>query len=126
MTEAAVKYVAERILRVQDILGKRLVIENVSTYLMPNAQMSEAEFLYKICEKADCGILLDVNNVYVSSRNHNFDPIGYLKAMPKHRVVQFHVAGHQDNGNWLLDTHDHEIRDEVWDLYEKAVDMLFA
>ncbi|MFX6213503.1 DUF692 family multinuclear iron-containing protein, partial [Acinetobacter baumannii] len=95
MTEAAVKYVAERILRVQDILGKRLVIENVSTYLMPNAEMSEAEFIREVIQHADCDLLLDVNNVYVNSINHGSDAFGFIQKMPKERIRYLHIAGHE-------------------------------
>lgn len=95
MTEAAVNYVAERILRVQDILGQRLVIENVSTYLMPNAEMPEAEFVREVLLKADCELLLDVNNVYVNSVNHDSDAYAFIDAMPKDRIRYLHVAGHE-------------------------------
>ncbi|WP_445404572.1 HvfB family MNIO-type RiPP peptide maturase [Acinetobacter vivianii] len=117
MTQAAVKYVAERILRVQDILGQRLVIENVSTYLMPNAEMREAEFVREVLLKADCELLLDVNNVYVNSMNHDSDAYAFIDAMPKERIRYLHIAGHEQvEQNLLIDTHGAEISDPVWQL----------
>ncbi|ENX34178.1 UPF0276 protein [Acinetobacter colistiniresistens] len=117
MTEAAVDYVAERILRVQDILGQRLVIENVSTYLMPNAEMHEAEFVREVLLKADCELLLDVNNVYVNSINHGSDAYAFINAMPKERIRYLHIAGHEQvEKNLLIDTHGAEISDPVWQL----------
>jgi uncharacterized protein (UPF0276 family) len=117
MTEAAVKYVAERILRVQDILGKRLVIENVSTYLMPNAEMSEADFVSEVLQQADCELLLDVNNVYVNSINHSSDGYAFIRAMPKERIRYIHIAGHEQvEQNLLIDTHGTEVCDSVWQL----------
>jgi uncharacterized protein (UPF0276 family) len=117
MTEAAVKYVAERILRVQDILGRRLVIENVSTYLMPNAQMSEAEFIREVLQYADCDLLLDVNNVYVNSINHGSDAFAFIRDMPKERIRYLHIAGHEKvQKNLLIDTHGAEVCDRVWEL----------
>ncbi|WP_433848204.1 HvfB family MNIO-type RiPP peptide maturase [Acinetobacter proteolyticus] len=117
MTEAAANYVAERILRVQDILGQRLVIENVSTYLMPNAEMREAEFVREVLLKADCELLLDVNNVYVNSINHGSDAYTFIDAMPKDRIRYLHVAGHEQvEKNLLIDTHGAAISDPVWQL----------
>ncbi|WP_151716321.1 DUF692 domain-containing protein [Acinetobacter sp. TUM15071] len=119
MTEAAVDYVAERILRVQDILGQRLVIENVSTYLMPNAEMREAEFVREVLLKADCELLLDVNNVYVNSINHGSDAYGFIDAMLKDRIRYLHVAGHEQvEKNLLIDTHGAAISDPVWQLLQ--------
>ncbi|QHH95355.1 DUF692 domain-containing protein [Acinetobacter gyllenbergii] len=119
MTEAAVNYVAERILRVEDILGQRLVIENVSTYLMPNAEMLEAEFVREVLLKADCELLLDVNNVYVNSINHGSDAYAFIDAMPKDRIRYLHVAGHEQvEKNLLIDTHGAAISDPVWQLLQ--------
>ncbi|RZG82703.1 DUF692 domain-containing protein [Acinetobacter sp. WCHAc060033] len=119
MTEAAVKYVAERILRVQDILGKRLVIENVSTYLMPNAEMSEADFVSEVLEQADCELLLDVNNAYVNSINHGSDAYAFIRAMPKERIRYIHIAGHEQvEQDLLIDTHGAEVCDSVWQLLQ--------
>ena len=117
MTEAAVSYVAERILKVQDILGQRLVIENVSTYAMPAAEMTEAEFVVAVLQAADCELLLDVNNVYVNSINHGSDAQTFIRAMPPERVRYLHVAGHQQvSPDLLIDTHGAAIADPVWDL----------
>lgn len=119
MTEAAVKYVSERILRVQDILGKRLVIENVSTYLMPNAEMSEVDFVSEVLEQADCELLLDVNNVYVNSINHGSDGYAFIRAMPKERIRYIHIAGHEQvEQDLLIDTHGAEVCDSVWQLLQ--------
>ncbi|SSS00396.1 Protein of uncharacterised function (DUF692) [Acinetobacter baumannii] len=108
---------AERILRVQDILGKRLVIENVSTYLMPNAEMSEAEFIREVMQHADCDLLLDVNNIYVNSINHGSDAFGFIQKMPKERIRYLHIAGHEKvQKNLLIDTHGAEVCDRVWEL----------
>lgn len=117
MTEAAAIYVAERILKVQDILGQRLVIENVSTYAMPAAEMTEAEFVVAVLQAADCELLLDVNNVYVNSINHGGDAQAFIRAMPPERVRYLHVAGHQQvSPDLLIDTHGAAIADPVWDL----------
>ncbi|MHA3103919.1 DUF692 domain-containing protein [Acinetobacter sp. ANC 3791] len=117
MTEAAVRYVAERILKVQDILGQRLVIENVSTYAMPAAEMTEAEFVVSVLKAADCELLLDVNNVYVNSVNHGTDAQAFIRAMPPERVRYLHVAGHQQvSPDLLIDTHGAAIADPVWQL----------
>jgi uncharacterized protein (UPF0276 family) len=120
-TEEAVNHVAERIERVQELLGQRLVIENVSTYANGPGEMREAEFINAISEKSDCELLVDINNVYVSSRNLEFDPISYLRAMPAKRIRQLHLAGHTDNGDHCIDTHDHPVCKEVWALYEESV-----
>lgn len=119
MTEAAVKYVVERISQVQDILGRRLVLENVSTYLMPNAEMSEAEFVCEVITQADCELLLDVNNVYVNSINHQADAYAFIEAMPKQRIRYLHIAGHEQvSTDLLIDTHGAEVCDPVWALLE--------
>ena len=119
MTEAEVRYVAERILRVQDILGKRLVVENVSTYLMPNAEMSEADFVSEVLQQADCELLLDVNNVYVNSINHGSDGYAFIRAMPKERIRYIHIAGHEQvEQDLLIDTHGAEVCDSVWQLLQ--------
>jgi len=121
-TEAALRYVAERVLRVQDHLGRRIALENVSSYFAyAEDAMPEWEFLARIAERADCGILLDVNNIFVSAHNHGFDPLDYLAAIPPERVFQIHLAGHSQDGELLIDTHDHPVRDEVWSLYEATL-----
>jgi hypothetical protein len=121
-TEAVLAHVAERVERVQDRLGRRIALENVSSYLAYHADaMPEWEFLVGVAERADCGILLDVNNVFVSAHNHGFDPERYLAAIPPGRVFQIHLAGHSEQGALLVDTHDHAVRPEVWALFESAV-----
>jgi uncharacterized protein (UPF0276 family) len=121
-TEEALRHVIERVQRVQDVLGRRLVLENVSSYVsFRNSTLSEWEFLAAVAEGADCLILLDVNNVYVSSVNHGFDAQAYLAGVPRDRVQQFHLAGHQTRDAYLIDTHDHPVPDPVWELYLAAV-----
>jgi uncharacterized protein (UPF0276 family) len=121
-TAEAVGHVADRICRVQDALGRQILIENVSSYLAyRQSVMPEWEFLSAVVERADCGILLDVNNIYVSAFNHRFDPADYLTGVPVERVGQFHLAGFQDRRTFLHDTHDHPVAEPVWDLYRQAV-----
>lgn len=121
-TEEAVHHVAGRIRTVQDFLGLRLGIENTSSYLTYNASvMEEWEFITAIAEEADCGLLLDVNNVYVSSFNHGFDPKTFIDNIPKERVIQYHLAGHTHKGDYILDTHSDFVIDAVWDLYRYAL-----
>ncbi len=121
-TKEAVEHVVERVKRVQGTLERPFALENVSSYLSyRDSTMTEWEMVAEVAEKADCGILFDVNNVYVSSRNHGFDPRSYVDAVPAERVVQMHLAGHTDKGKYVLDTHSDFVRDEVWSLYERAV-----
>jgi uncharacterized protein (UPF0276 family) len=121
-TEEAVRHVASRIRQVQEILKRTILIENVSSYMEFNcSRLSECEFLGAVAGEADCAILLDINNIFVNAFNHGFDPIRYIDCVPAERVVQFHLAGHSDHGTYLLDTHDHPIRSEVWELYEYAI-----
>ena len=121
-TEEAVAHVAARVREVQDYLGRQILLENVSSYVTyTQSAMTEWEFLSAVCEAADCHILLDVNNIYVSSHNHGFDPRAYLRGVPAERVHQFHLAGHTRNGNIIVDTHDHPIIDGVWELYADAL-----
>jgi uncharacterized protein len=121
-TEEALDHVAERVMAVQDHLGRRLVLENVSSYVTYAAsELSEWDFIAELSRRADCEILLDVNNVYVSAFNHEFDAMAFLRAMPKERVRQFHLAGHTHKGSHIIDTHDHPIVPDVWALYEEAV-----
>jgi hypothetical protein len=99
-----------------------IAVENVSSYAEFHiSEMTEWQFLNEVVERADCGILLDVNNIYVSSRNHNFDPYDYLNAVPAERVAQIHIAGHSKFEKYILDTHDHPVIDPVWKLYEHAI-----
>jgi uncharacterized protein (UPF0276 family) len=121
-TEETVKLVAKNIRRVQDILERRLVIENVSSYVAFNADtMNEWEFVSAVAEESDSLILLDVNNIYVSSINHGFTAQDYLDGIPRHRVQQIHLAGHSRFENYIIDTHDHPVADPVWDLYARAL-----
>ena len=121
-TEEALRLVVDRVRQVQDALGRQILLENVSSYVrFQDSSMPEWEFVARVAEGADCGILLDVNNVYVSARNHGFDPFTYLEGIPTQRVGQFHLAGHTDKGAYLLDSHDSVVPDPVWDLYRAAV-----
>jgi uncharacterized protein (UPF0276 family) len=121
-TEEALRHVVARIARVQDRLGRRMALENPSSYVTYRAStMSECDFLVAVAENADCGILLDVNNVYVSARNHGFDAIAYLDAIPAPRVAQMHLAGFTAMGTYLFDTHSAPVHDDVWRLYRHAV-----
>ncbi len=118
----SVRHVAGRVRDIQDFVGRRMLIENLSSYVTyRQSVMSEWEFIAAIAEEADCGILLDVNNIYVSAFNHEFDPAHYLDAMDPARVYQFHLAGHFNAGDYIVDTHDHPVIDPVWNLYESAV-----
>jgi uncharacterized protein (UPF0276 family) len=120
-TEEAVAHVSDRIQTVQDYLGCRLLIENVSSYLTyTDSCMSEWEFLSAIAGRADCLILLDINNIFVSSFNHDFDPRDYLQGVPAERIQQFHIAGHRNHGDYIVDTHDEPVIDPVWQLYAEA------
>ena len=121
-TEEVVRHVSRRLRQVQDSLERRVLVENVSSYMtFRDSTMTEWDFLRAVAEEADCGILLDINNIFVSAFNHRFDADEYLEAIPVERVVQYHLAGHSDHGTHLLDTHDHPVREEVWSLYERAV-----
>lgn len=121
MTREVVRHVAARVREVQDFLEVPFAIENVSSYMTyRDDEMPEWQFVSEVAEAADCGLLFDVNNVFVSSRNHGFDPHLYIDGIPHDRVVQMHLAGHTDKGAYLLDTHDDHVRDEVWELYRRA------
>jgi uncharacterized protein len=121
-TEEALTHVVGRIIAVQERLGRRILVENVSTYLTyTHSTMPEWEFLAEVAERADCGILLDVNNVWVSAVNHGFSPEAYVDALPPSRIGQIHLAGHTDRGTHLLDTHDAPVIEPVWALYRRAV-----
>jgi uncharacterized protein (UPF0276 family) len=121
-TEEALAHVARRVARVQERLGRRILLENPSSYMvLEAAEMAEHEFLAELARRADCGILLDVNNVFVSAQNHGFDPHAYLAAMPPERVGQIHLAGHSEEGPLLIDTHDGHVRREVWELYAETI-----
>jgi uncharacterized protein len=121
LNEETLRHAAQRVHSVQEFLERPLVLENPSTYLRFAADtFQEWEFLAALIEEADCGILLDVNNVYVSSVNHGFDPLDYILAMPPERIVQFHIAGHTDCGSHIIDTHDGRVSNQVWELYRLA------
>ncbi len=120
-TDESARHVIAQIRKAQDVLGRRLVLENVSSYIRyRHDSASEWQFLAHIAQEADCLLLVDVNNIYVSSVNHGFDPLTYLHALPAHRVQQIHLAGHSDNGDHIIDTHDHPVAQPVWDLYAQA------
>jgi hypothetical protein len=121
-TWEAVEVAAANIRRVQDYVEVPVVLENVSSYAeFHDSEMTEWEFLTEVVERADCGILLDVNNIYVSSINHEFDPAEYVDFIPAERVAQMHIAGHSRYERFILDTHDHPVIDPVWKLYERAL-----
>ncbi len=121
-TFAAAKKTAQNIKEAQDFLEVPICVENVSSYAEFHvSEMNEWEFLTEVVETADCGILLDVNNIYVSSQNHNFNPYDYLNNVPHHRVGQMHIAGHSKFEKYILDTHDHPVLDPVWKMYEHAI-----
>jgi uncharacterized protein (UPF0276 family) len=120
-TEEALRHTVSRIKQVQDFLGRPIALENPSSYVeFKSSSMPEWEFLARMAEDADCALLLDVNNVYVSSVNHGFDPEAYVDAIPANRVVQFHLAGHTNKGTHILDTHSDHAVDAVWALYDRA------
>jgi len=121
MDEATLRHLVDRMRIVQDVLERPLVLENPSSYVtFADSTMEEWEFLSRMAEDADCGLLLDINNVYVSSVNHDFDPVEYIRSVPHERVVQCHLAGHTNCGTHLIDTHDGEVIDPVWELYRLA------
>lgn len=117
-TNEALNHLANKISQVQDYLGREMIFENVSSYLTYNdSQMSEWEFLAQLHKQTGCQFLMDVNNVYVSARNHDFNAMDYLSAIPSTAIAQIHLAGHQDFGTHIIDTHDEDVPDAVWDLY---------
>ena len=122
-TLEAARITAQNIRQAQDFLEIPIAVENVSSYAEYHVStMTEWEFLNEVVERADCGILLDVNNIYVSSRNHSFDPFDYLNSVPSERVAQIHIAGHSKFEKYILDTHDHPVIDPVWRLYARAIE----
>jgi len=121
-TEEALAHFADRVVQVQDYLGCRLLIENPSSYMgYKNVDMTEWEFLQELVKRADCDLLFDVNNVYVSGRNHGFDPVEYLHALPEGRVREIHLAGYEEQDNYLFDTHGYRVHPPVWDLYRETI-----
>lgn len=122
-TEEVLRHVVERVRKVQDFLGQRILLENVSSYFtFAQSHLSEAEFLAAVADEADCGILLDVNNLYVNAYNHGFDARRSLERLPPQRIGQMHLAGYSDRGTFLHDTHDHPVWPGVWELFHAAVD----
>ncbi|MGD9068968.1 MAG: DUF692 domain-containing protein [Methyloceanibacter sp.] len=121
-TQEALNHVVDRVSRVQDFLGRRLTLENVSSYVtFAESEMSEWEFVSEVARRADCWLLFDVNNVYVSAHNHGFSTRDFLHGVPRDRIVQFHLAGHSHEGDHIVDTHDHPVCDQVWDFYRQTV-----
>ena len=123
-TEEAITHVVDRVKQVQDYLGRQMLLENLSSYVtFRQSEMTEWEFLSEVCNRADCLILLDVNNIYVSSVNHSFAPLDYIRGVPRQRVWQIHIAGHTTNesGAIMIDTHDMPVKDAVWDVYADAI-----
>ncbi|MHB1845677.1 MAG: MNIO family bufferin maturase [Deltaproteobacteria bacterium] len=121
-TEESLDWVVRRVGEVQDALGRQILLENVSSYLtFHDSALTEQTFLAELAVRADCGILLDVNNVHVAAKNHGFSAEAYLEAIPIDRVGQIHLAGHQDRGTYLFDSHDGPVSDPVWRLYRRAV-----
>ena len=124
-SEEALRVVVRNVQQVQDALGRRILLENVSSYVEFTAsRMNEWDFVRRVGEEADCELLLDVNNIHVSAVNHGFDALTYLHHMPRQRVRQIHLAGHTDNGDHLVDTHDHPVAGAVWSLYRQALQIL--
>ncbi|MGK0441497.1 MAG: hypothetical protein ACJA0N_001295 [Pseudohongiellaceae bacterium] len=124
-TEEAVKHVAARIIEVQDRLGQQLVLENASYYCAPNQQMSESEFIHAVMAESNCGLLLDVNNIYVNSINHHYDPHEFLRNLPLDKAQYIHVAGHYEEADDLrVDTHGADVIDPVWGLLEEAYELV--
>jgi uncharacterized protein len=121
-TEEALAHIVARVQVIQELLGRRILLENVSTYVSyTESRLSEWDFLAEVARRADCLILLDVNNIYVSAYNHGFDPRQYLAGIPAERVQQVHLAGHSNCGDHIIDTHDAEVIDPVWELYAEAI-----
>lgn len=121
-SEEVLDWVSEKILRAQDFLGRRILVENVSSYVeFESSEMTEWDFVAELARRADCGLLLDVNNIFVSATNHEFSASEYLRAMPAERVGQIHLAGHSERDGYLIDTHDAPVREEVWSLYREAL-----
>jgi uncharacterized protein (UPF0276 family) len=122
-TFEAARITAEKVRQVQDFVEVPVAVENVSSYAEFHlSEMTEWEFLNEVVEQADCGILLDVNNIYVSSRNHGFNPLEYVNSVPAERVSQIHIAGHSQFQKYTLDTHDHPVVEPVWQLYARAIE----
>jgi len=120
--EATIDHVVDRVLQVQDYLCQRILLENLSSYVTyKNSEMTEWDFFNEIARRADCHVLLDINNIFVSAHNHQFEPVEYINAIDIDRVMQFHLAGHSYHGEMIIDTHDHDVCDPVWALYATAL-----
>ena len=120
--DEALTHVCQRVEQVQDFLGRPILLENVSSYLSyKSSEMTEWQFFNEVARRSGCEILLDINNIYVSARNHHFNPQDYLNGITKDKVKQFHLAGHSDYGDYVIDTHDHPVADPVWQLYQQAL-----
>lgn len=120
--DEALNHVCQRVEQVQEFLGRPILLENVSSYLTyKNSEMTEWHFFNEVARRSGCEILLDINNVYVSARNHDFNPQDYLDGIAKNKVKQFHLAGHSDYGEYVIDTHDHPVASSVWQLYQQAL-----
>ena len=126
-TQQALGHLVDRISQVQEFLGRKILLENVSSYVTYRAdEMSEWEFIAELLRRSGCDLLLDVNNIYVSSVNHGFNPQDFIDAMPAAHIRQIHLAGHENHGSYIIDTHDHPVCDAVWDLYAYTVRRLGA
>lgn len=124
-TEESLTHLSSQIAKVQDYLGREMIFENVSSYLTyKTSEMTEWEFLAQLTKNTGCKFLMDINNVYVSARNHHFDPMAYLNAIPASSIQQIHLAGHQDFGTHVIDTHDEDVPDPVWQLYRKYAEKI--
>jgi len=125
--ETTIVHIVDRIKQVQDTIGRQMLIENLSSYVTyNNSEMPEWQFVNEIAKRADCYILLDINNIFVSANNHHFEPKEYVNGIDSDRVMQFHLAGHSYNGQMIIDTHDHDVCDPVWDLYAFSLDRFGA
>jgi len=125
--QPTINHIVERISQVQEYLGRQILIENLSSYVTYNeSEMTEWEFLNEIARRSDCLVLLDINNIFVSAHNHHFDPLDYVMGIDVDRVMQFHLAGHSYSGELIIDTHDHDVCDPVWDLYARALNRFGA
>ncbi len=126
-TEATVKHISDRINQAQDMLGRKLLVENPSSYLtFKETEMTEWEFIKCVVDATDCDLLLDVNNIYVSARNHGFDPYQYIDAIPVERVKEIHLAGYEKMENYLFDTHGYQVHPPVWELYRATIQKMGA
>ena len=121
-THEALQVVKRNVEQVQEVLRRPLILENVSSYVeFKTSEMTEWEFLTEVCQSTGCKLLLDINNIYVSAFNHGFSPSSFIEGVPADSIIQFHLAGHQNNGDHLIDTHDHPVCDRVWDIYRQAL-----